>query len=272
MPFSLGGARPEAGAPLAYLSSDQMSQQDRDLWTSAQTAISQRASAGGLDFNQGTWDAGQIVCSALPDHLFLTFTRGSGTGQASAFTASIPRSSGGQVRVIPILRRGYSLFSPAAVNEQTISAFNHIRAEEHPAQPSEWLATGLCYAALAGAHPQVDLAGDEKVRKDPTALPGSLTISPSSGGAISFIDLNANPRRNLWTMNFDGGGKLLAVTLTKSQHSREKVVQRSSVEVQSKPVPQSAEVHGKPVPQSQVDPRGKLVSATEPTARAIPVQ
>jgi hypothetical protein len=71
----------------------------------------------------------------------------------SVFTVSIPRGGDGRVRIIPIQRRGYSLFSPAPINALTISAFNHIRAEEHPKAP-DWLGTGLCYAALAGAHPQ----------------------------------------------------------------------------------------------------------------------
>jgi hypothetical protein len=272
LPFSLGGERPEAAALISFSSSDQMSQPDRDLWAGSQAAVSQQANAAGLDFNQGTWDTHQIVCSALPDHLFLNFTRASGTDEASAFTASIPRGGGGPVRIIPILRRGYSPFSTAPVNALTISAFNHIRAEEHPAQPSDWLATGVCYAALAGARPEIGLAGNVNQRKDSTAAPGSLTITAGSGGEISFIDLNANSRRDLWTMSFDGSGRLLAVTLTKPPNARQRVKQVKSLEIQGKPVPQAAESLGKPVPQQKVALQGRLVPAADPVARKVPAQ
>jgi hypothetical protein len=270
-PFSLDEARQDSAKLVDFPPADQISQQDRDLWTGALPAIRERANAAGLDFNQDAWDARQITCSALPGHLFLTFTRGGGTGEASAFTASIPRGSG-QVRIIPILRRGYSLFSPAPINEQTLSAFNHIRAEEHPAQPSEWLATGLCYAALAGAHPEIGLAGDLNRRKNSTAAPGSLTLTADSGGEISFIDLNAKPRRALWTMSFDGSGKLLKVTQSAAPPSRQKVTQRAPAELHSKPVPPSHEVQGKLVPQ-HAEPQGKPVPQhTEPRGKPVPVQ
>jgi hypothetical protein len=258
-PFSLGGERLDSSALIDFPSPEKISQQDRALQISSLAAISQRANAAGLDFDQGTWETQQIVCSALPGHLFLTFTRQTGTGEASAFTASIPRGAG-QVRVIPILRRGYSLFSPAPVNALTLSAFNHIRTEEHPAQPSEWLATGLCYAALAGARPQIALAGEENQPRGSTAAPGSLTMAAGSGGEISFIDLNAPARHNLWTMSFDGGGRLLKATRTSAPQSRQRVIQRTATEPQGKPVPQSAAVQGKPV------------TATEPAARTVSTQ
>ncbi|MFZ1083886.1 MAG: hypothetical protein WAN35_02840 [Terracidiphilus sp.] len=245
LPFSLDEARLDSTALIDFPSGEKISQQDRDLRMRSLGAISERANAAGLDFAQGTWDEQEIVCSALPNHLFLLFTRGSGTGNASSFTASIPRG-GGQVRVIPILRRGYSFFSPAPVNALTISIFNHIRAEEHPAQPAEWLATGLCYAALAGTHPQVGLAGDVYQRKDSNVAPGSLTIA-GGGIEISFIDLNIHSRRNLWRMSFDGSGRLLKATLTKSAQSKLKVAQRNPTEVQGKPVRQSTEPQGKTV-------------------------
>ena len=70
----------------------------------------------------------------------------------SVFSASVPRNGAGRVRIVPILKRGYSLFSPAPINALTISAFNHIRAEEGEAANSDWLGNALCYAALAGSH------------------------------------------------------------------------------------------------------------------------
>ena len=170
MPFPPGSETPTAAA-LEFRPYDQMTPQDRDLAADAESAIDERAGFVGLEFNQGKWSYQQICCSALPKHLFLQFTRNNGTGDVSVFSASIPRGGDGRVRIIPIVRRGYSLFSPAPINALTISAFNHIRAEEHVDTTPEWLATGMCYAALAGAHPQIGPPEETDFKKLPPLPP-----------------------------------------------------------------------------------------------------
>jgi hypothetical protein len=116
---------------------------------------------------------------------------------------------------MPIQRRGYSLFSPAPINALTISAFNHIRAEEHPSKPPDWLMTGLCYAALAGAHPETVLLPAEPVdEKFPEAMAAIMEIPGNGGAIIRFADVAASPRPMQWTMMFNGKGKLL-----KASHS-----------------------------------------------------
>lgn len=267
-PFSWG--EKSSAALVEFFFAEQISPQDRAQWASAQAAISEHAEAAGLDFRRGSWDVRQIACSALPNHLFLAFTRAGGTADASAFTASIPRGAG-QVRVIPILRHGYSPFSPAPINPLTISTFNHLRAEEHPTQPADWLATELCYAALAGARPQADQVGSGNDQLNSAAAFGRLTISAGNGGEISFIDRNASSRRNLWTMSFDANGKLLTVSLSPASLAREIAVQKTPAEVQGKPVPQAADVQGKLVPQA-AEVQGKPVAATEISAKPVPVQ
>ncbi|MGP8173983.1 MAG: hypothetical protein ACLP7O_05490 [Terracidiphilus sp.] len=211
MPFS-SGAGGNANS-IEFRTVGQMTQKDRDLVADAESSISERAGHWDLEFNGGKWSYQQVVCPALPNHIFLRFTRNNGTGDVSVFSASIPRGGDGRVRIIPILLRGYSLFSPAPINALTISAFNHIRAEEHPDKAPEWLGTGLCYATLAGGHPQaVRLAEDPQNQKFPVALPALMKI-PNRGGAIlSFADVSAAPRPMEWTMTFDGKGRLLKAT------------------------------------------------------------
>jgi hypothetical protein len=267
-PFSFDEAH--SAAPVEFLSDNQISQPDRALLANSLVAISQRAHAAGLNFEPGSWQSQQIVCSALPGHLFLAFTRDSGQGDTSAFTASIPRGAG-QLRLIPILRRGYSPFSPAPSNAITIAAFNQIRAEEYLAQPPDWLATSLCYAALAGAHPRIGSTGEANQPPDLAAAPAGLTTSAGSGGEISILVLDANSRRNQWTMSFDGSGKLLTVALAKSPNMREQVQQKKPAEVQGKAVPQTAEAQGKLIPMKD-DPRGKPVAATETAPKTMPIQ
>jgi hypothetical protein len=246
MPFPPGSEIQVPAAPLVFRPYDRMTRQNRDLAADAESAIGERAGFDGLEFNQGNWNYQQIVCPALPRHLFLQFTRNNGKGDVSVFSASIPRGGDGRVRIIPILRRGYSLFSPAPINALTISAFNHIRAEEHPDMPPEWLGTGLCYAALAGAHPQIGPAEETDLKKLRAAPPGRLSIPMHGGAVIRFTDVAATPRPMEWTMTFNGKGKLLKATHTAAPKPEGKVVERNPSEVQGKPV-QAADPTGKAI-------------------------
>jgi len=236
MPFSPESEMAMPAAALEFRAYDRMSRQDRDLAADAESAIDERAGFAGLEFNQGRWSYQQIVCPALPNHLLLQFTRNNGTGDVSVFSASIPRGAEGRVRIIPILRRGYSLFSPAPINALTISAFNHIRVEEHSDQPPAWLETGLCYGALAGAHPQIGPAEETEAKRLPAVPPGRLVVPLNGGAVISFTDVTAIPRPMQWTMTFNGKGKLLKATHSAASRSVEKAVERKPEEVQGRPV------------------------------------
>jgi hypothetical protein len=249
MPFPPGSETKGPVQPVEFRSVDQMTQKDRDLAADAESSIGERAGFAGLEFNAGPWSYRQMLCPALHNHIFLRFTRNSGSGDVSVFTASIPRNGEGHVRIIPILRRGYSLFSPAPINALTISAFNHIRAEEHPDKIPDWLGTGLCYAALAGAQPETPTAAKiPESRKFPTAVPAKLVIPVGGGAIIQFAEGAATALPMEWTMTFDSKGKLLKAT-----HS-------SAPPFKVIGVPQSAgAVKSTPVPPTVVDVTGKLV-------------
>ena len=236
MPFPPASEALRPVASLEFFPYEWMSQQDRDLEADAESSISERAGFAGLEFNQGKWNYQQVVCSALPNHLFLQFTRNNGTGDASIFSASIPRGGDGRVRIIPILRRGYSLFSPAPINALTISAFNHIRAEEHLVKAPDWLGTGLCYAALAGAKPEIGPPEETDFHKLPVAPSGREVIPLHGGAIIRFTDVSTAPRPMEWTMTFNGKGRLLKATHARAPQLRAKAVQKIPVEVQGKPV------------------------------------
>ncbi len=108
-----GNRNVESAASIRILSADQMTRHDRDLEADAEASIQERAGFQNLEFNQGPWTYQQLVCPALPNHLLLRFSRNEGTGEMSMFSAAIPRGGEGRVRIIPIVRKGYSLFSPA---------------------------------------------------------------------------------------------------------------------------------------------------------------
>ena len=212
-PFPPGAAL-QIARSIELRSPDAMAEPDRMLEADAESSIQERAGYANIAFNQGKWSYNQLVCPALPNHLFLRFTRNDGAGDVSLFSASIPRNGQGRLRIIPIERRGYSLFSPAPVNALTIAAFNHIRAEDQPdnagGEAPAWLGTALCYAALAGANPiaapEVDPAGPPKF---PAASAPVLEISPHGGAVIRFTDMSAVPRPMAWSLAFNGKGRLL---------------------------------------------------------------
>ena len=231
MLFAPDPARPGITDRVWLRSEDEMTAQDRAEAANAEAVIGEKAAFLGLGWDQGKWTYRQVVCPALPNHLFLAYTRNNGVGDVSLFSASVPRGGEGRVRIIPIQMRGYSLFSPAPINALTISAFNHIRAEERAAGAAvpDWLGTALCYAALAGGHPQAarlkglndraNAAGAEEDAKEVSAPPAMLEVEVDGGATLSFADVAASPRPMEWTMIFDRKG-----TLLKAKHAPAELV------------------------------------------------
>jgi hypothetical protein len=208
-PFPPDAWTPVSSVTVSVRPAEQMTAEDRVLETSAEPTIAEQAGVSGMEFTSGRWSYQQIVCPAFPNHLFLRFTRNQGAGDVSIFSASIPRTGKRRVRIIPIQRRSYSLFSPAPVNAITVAAFNHIRAEEQSMQVGGWADVGLCYAALAGANPE--LAQPDKWTGNPHSYPASSAelSYPGPGGAVlQLTDISARPRPVEWTLVFDAKGKL----------------------------------------------------------------
>jgi hypothetical protein len=213
-PYFTDSLDPHRSHSVEFRAVDRMSEEDRLLAANAESSIAEHAKYADLDFNQVGWSYQQVICLALPNHIFLRFLRNNSAGDVSMFSASIPRGEEGRVRIIPIQRRGYSLFSPAPINALTISAFNHIRAEENPDQDPanvpDWLGTGLCYAALAGGHPQAATLSDNPAgEKFPVAGTALLDVGNNGGAVLSFTDVSATPRPMRWFMTFDRKGRLI---------------------------------------------------------------
>ena len=227
---------------------EQMAQKDRELVADAQSSIAEHAGHADLGFNQGVWSYRQMVCPALPNHLFLRFMRNNGAGDVSIFSASIPREGEGRVRIVPIQQRGYSLFSPAPINAITISAFNHIRAEEHASATVDWLGTAACYAALAGGDPVLPLLSETPVsEKNDLAMPAVLEIPAEGGAVIRFTDLTPVPHQMEWTMIFDGKGKLLKATHLDADIAAEKGLNPTPVDLAGRPLTQTYPI-SRPLP------------------------
>ena len=214
-PFSTISTRQTPLYTVEFRSADQLTEQDRLLLADSESSIAEHTGFVDLAYQQSNWSYRQIVCPTFPNHLFLRYTRNNGAGDMTVFSASIPRNGEGRVRIVPILKRGYSLFSPAPINALTISAFNHIRAEEGETANTDWLGNALCYAALAGSQPQI-LPSDAEpaVDKPIPALTAGMDVEMQVHGmeVIRFDDAAARPHAMEWSMTFTHQGKLIKAT------------------------------------------------------------
>ncbi|MGA8087397.1 MAG: hypothetical protein WCA10_08835 [Terracidiphilus sp.] len=243
-PFSTVAVRKTPLYTVAFRSPDQFSEQDRLLLADSESSIAEHAGFAGLAFSQSNWKTRQIVCPTFPNHLFVQYTRNNGAGDVSVFSASIPRNGNGRVRVVPILKRGYSLFSPAPINALTISAFNHIRAEDPETANSDWLGNALCYAALAGARPEILAASAEPaVHKPIPALTAAMDVQMQARGieVIRFDDAAARPHAMEWQMTFTHQGKLIKATHRPAAMMAVRPASQKDAVARTWPVPQGGQ-------------------------------
>ncbi len=204
----------DAGAHLSirFLESEQMSSSDRILAANAESTIREHAARFGYDLSKGNWTYQEVVCPVFPAHIFLQYRQDAGRGDVTEFSASIPRGAEGRVRIVPILKHSYSLFAPAPVNALSVAVFNHIREEESDKAATEWLGNALCYAALAGAHPQVPpLDAFEDAKGRTPSLTAQLFVSVSGQETIQFDDVASVPHPMEWTLLFNRRGQLVKV-------------------------------------------------------------
>ncbi|HEY2467400.1 MAG TPA: hypothetical protein VGI45_06120 [Terracidiphilus sp.] len=238
-PFPATATRVKPVYSIELRSADELTGQDKLLIANAESTIAEHAGFAGLEYGQSDWTYRQIVCPTLPNHLFLEYTRNNGTGDKTVFSVSIPRNGEGRVRIVPILKRGYSLFSPAPINALTISAFNHIRAEEGESANSDWLGNALCYSALAGSVPRILPPEASPAPREPiAALSAAMDIEMQGHGieTLRFDDAAARPRAMEWTMTFARNGKLIKATHRPASLFTAQTVSQKSAVIHSQPV------------------------------------
>ena len=121
------------------------------------------------------------------------------------------------MRVIPVRRRGYSLFTPSSSNELTINDFNHMVKEGQQGLNPDWLTLGLCYAALAGGHVRAALVPKMPQEEHfPLFPPATLTVGGKGGAEVHFADTTPRTRTTDWVLLFSPTGRLLKVKHTAS--------------------------------------------------------
>lgn len=215
-PFRADSKRSHAVRAIEFIPQDRISERDKLIAADAESSVAERAHWSGFSLEEGNWSYQQVVCPSFPGHVFLRYTRNNGAHDVTVFSVSIPRD-GQRVRIIPILKRSYSLFAPAPINALTISAFNHIRAEEHGSDKADWLENGLCYAALAGANPiTAPPYAQPKLGRPVPAVSAVLAIEEKGGEVMRFADSSSKTKPVEWKLTFNYKGRLVKVAHTQA--------------------------------------------------------
>ena len=240
-PFSLDVSSGRISG-LEYRAPEAMTPEDRSLAESAQAEIMRRADLQGLRMHEDAgWGYEQAVCPVFPEHIILEYSRQAGDGDVTLFSVVVPRGGEGHVRVIPVRRRGYSLWTPTSQNSLTIHDFNHMVKES--SLPKDWLMTSLCYAALAGGHLRVALIPQTPAEEHyPLATPPMITVSNKGGAEIRFVDAGPATRRGEWVLEFAQNGELKKVRRVQSSELVEHPTKEGIVDVGATAMPDT----GKP--------------------------
>ena len=209
------GSSADASRFITYRSGSAIRAADRRLAARSMPAIRSAAAQAGMDFGRAQWSYRQLDCQAFPGHLFLLFENDRGPGDLSLFAASIPRSANGRLRILPVERRGDSLFTPAPGNAMAIHAFNRIRAEEPASQHEDWLAASLCYAALTEPGSTIALspahAPDANLA---LSFPPSIELGAQQESTVRFVNMASGRQPMLWMLTFAAQNSLVNVEIT----------------------------------------------------------
>lgn len=239
-PFPID-AHTRTRAALEFLAPEKMAEADRNLVLANEAEIARRAELQGFGLDaaransgidiagKGSWGYEQAVCPVFPDQLILEYSRDNGAGDVTLFSVAIPRgtANGGHVRVIPVRRRSYSLWTPASSNALTLNDFNHMVSEGGKGVDPDWLTLGLCYAALAGGHVRAALVADSPADEVyPLFVPAKLSVSGKGGAEIHLVDVTHYPQPKAkamdWVLSFAQNGRLLKVRHTVAQEEIER--------------------------------------------------
>lgn len=237
LPFPAGSQKKGPVDPVEFLPFQIISDADRAFVAAHRRQILRSAALEGFDLSEGRWEFEQIRCPVFPGHLLLKYTRAEPGGSASIFTVAIPRG-GGPARAIAISRRGNSPYVRASTDAMTISVFNHIREEENSQGTPDWLETGMCYAALAGAEPKLPQAGFSTGGEIMPVNDEAVLEIPLKGGAvIRFFDTSVGPAPRVWRMSFAGDGRLESADCRSSLRMKTTILPPPLTEPRGTPLP-----------------------------------
>jgi hypothetical protein len=200
---------------LEHRSPDSMDAADRELLRTRQKDLIIEAQIYGYDITTSDWTYDQSVCPQLPNTLLLHYLKKFPDGSESLFTALIPRGAG-RTRIVPVLYRNSSPYSPAIKNPRNFAIFNTLVPEDIAKNDSgpdgKWLSLGVCYAEIVGARPNVpdDPSLDAATIKAPVATYRYDTATKQR--QIEFSDRAAAKVFTIWTISLNENGRVTGAT------------------------------------------------------------
>jgi len=272
--FAQNAAAAESGmVSIPLVARTQMPQGDVQAVSDNQAAISTSAAIYGYALDSG-YDYSEIVCPLAPNHILLTYESAQPNGEASRFTAVVPRMSGrtGGVQIISISHFGTVPYLPAGSNPHTIDVFNRVMAAAPVGQAvadnprsNPLLYSSLCYLAMIGEPPAA--------LTTPSLTPATVhapvpTMKFREKGSVTQVVSvrNSSDTYQVWNFTFGRDGRLLSAE--KVEHPIDTTPPILNAGAPSSPglPPASAEVSSTPV----VAPMASPTVATASSAPATP--
>ena len=129
-------------------------------------------------------------------------------------------AAGDHVRVIPVRRRGYSLWTPSSQNSLTMHDFNHAGEAERPAvRLVDYQRTAM--RLWPAGHVRGSLCAESEEEHYPLPTSRRVTVYRKGGAEIRFVDAGPPTRRGEWVLEFAQSGELKKVRRVESSELRE---------------------------------------------------
>lgn len=198
---------------LEHRAPDAMDSADRDLLFARQKELISEAQFYGYDITIGHWTYDQAICQQLPNTLMLHYLNKFPDGSESLFTALVPRNAG-RIRIVPVLYRNASPFSPAVKNPRNFAIFNSLVpadiARKDAGLEGKWLTLGVCYAEVVGGRPNVPNEPSLDIATIKAPLATYRIDAATKQRQVQFSDRDAAKIFKIWTISFNENGRVTA--------------------------------------------------------------
>jgi hypothetical protein len=208
---SKGQARQIKYFSLEHREAKHIDDADRELLHGRMKELIAEAQFFGYDILTPGWTYDQAICPLLPNTLLLHYLNKFPDGSESLFTALIPRGAG-RVRIVPVLYRNSSPYSPAVKNPRNFAIFNSLVPGDIAKKDSDpegsWLSLGVCYAEVVGGRPNVpdEPSLDTATIKAPVAT--YRYDAATKQKQVQFSDRDSPKIFKIWTISLSEGGRV----------------------------------------------------------------
>jgi len=200
---------------LDHRTADQMSDADRQVIQARKGELTGEAQFYGYDITRPGWTFDQAICPLMPNSILLHYLNKFPDDTQSQFTALIPRASG-RIRIVPVLYRNSSPYSPAVKNPRNFEIFNSLVPAEVAKKDADpegnWLSLGVCYAEVVGSRANVpdDPSLDTATIKAPVAT--YRYDSKTNERQVQFSDRDSPKIFKIWTISLNEIGRVTGAT------------------------------------------------------------